>query len=86
MGVLSDIIGIGTGGSGGGDSVASSVSSAMKKKRKGKSDRDNSNAAGDLPGLPDYHRGGKVRKNGAANLRKGEVVMTARQARRSKRR
>jgi hypothetical protein len=51
---------------------------------KPQTDTGNANAAGDLPGLPDYHRGGKVRKSGAANLRKGEVVLTAREARRKK--
>jgi hypothetical protein len=28
-----------------------------------------------------YHRGGKVRKTGPANLKKGEVVLTKKQAR-----
>ena len=33
-----------------------------------------------------YHRGGKVKRTGPANLEKGEVVLTAAQARQVKRR
>jgi hypothetical protein len=29
--------------------------------------------------LSNYHKGGKVKKTGPANLRKGEIVMTAKQ-------
>jgi len=35
---------------------------------------------GAVKGLASYHKGGRVRKTGPANLKKGEVVLTKRQA------
>ena len=34
----------------------------------------------DDSGLPSYHKGGKVKHTGAANLQKGEVVISRKQA------
>jgi hypothetical protein len=44
-----------------------------------------SDAAGGGDPMANYHRGGRVRKTGPARLKKGEVVLTRKQARARKR-
>ena len=82
MGVLSDLMGGGA-GKGGGAGIISKVGSALKRKKK-KSDSDSdagSNYAGDT-GIPEYKRGGKVKRTGIAKVHKNEEVLTAKEAKR----
>jgi hypothetical protein len=73
----------------GGGSIGKDISAFMqkrgdrKKKRKRDSDSSSGGSSGSNPqgsgvdpSLTSYHSGGKVRKTGPANLRKGETVLT----------
>ncbi len=77
----------------GGKSVGDPVMAAMqkavewvkndrKKKRGGGGGITGYTGPSSIPGS--FHRGGKVRKSGKARVKKGEVVLTAKQAQRMK--
>lgn len=78
----------------GGKSVGDPVMAAMqkavewvkndrkKKKRDGGGGITGYTGPSSIPGS--FHRGGKVRKSGKARVKKGEVVLTAKQAQRMK--
>ena len=74
MGVVSSLMSIRS-GKGGGDGAASGVASIYKANR---AKQKSNEPAPDQ--VDSYHRGGKVRKTGLANLKKGEVVLTEKQA------
>ena len=85
MGVLTDIFGGGSGGSdadGGGS--GGGLAGLLRKNKRGSTGGANpTNSLGTSGDVQDsYHRGGRVRKTGSARLKKGEVVLTAKQARR----
>jgi hypothetical protein len=82
MGVLTDIA---TAGMGGGDSSGSGsgLIGFLRKKKRGNAGANPTNSAGTSGDVQDsYHKGGRVKRTGSARLRKGEVVLTAKQARR----
>ena len=80
------------GGSGATDPVMAAVSAGKKALEWVKNDRKKKRGGGggitgytgpsSIPGS--FHRGGKVRKSGKARVKKGEVVLTAKQAQRMK--
>ena len=77
MGIISTLMGTGKGGGGGGASPAGLIAGAIIKRMAKKSD----NQSSDTEPVDSYHSGGKVRKTGLANLRKGETVLTKTQLR-----
>ena len=71
MGVLTDVF-----NSGG-------IASKLMDRKKKRGSADPTNSAGTSGDVQDsYHKGGRVKRTGSARLRKGEVVLTAKQARR----
>ena len=96
MGALTDIVLMGAGGAGGEGGALSNIVGALDKRKKKRGSKDSGSkpsggsVSSDVEGgetpLPSYHHGGKVRKTGPARLRKGEVVLTGRQARKMKHR
>lgn len=73
VGLAKGIVGAFTKTSSGGGSGGSGSSSSKKQ-----SIEDSLDAM--LPDLPKLHKGGKVKRTGAYRLRKGERVLTAKQA------
>lgn len=72
MGVLTDIF-----------DPAGGLSKLMDRKKKRGSGANPTNDSGTSGEVQDmYHKGGRVKRTGPARLRKGEVVLTSRQARR----
>jgi len=81
MGIIGTLMG---GGGGGG---LAGIASKFVKNRKSKSGGGSSGSGptgSESTDYPTYHRGGKVRKTGLARLKKGEQVLTAKQAKRRK--